>query len=74
MFLSERRIVIKNQTSSARIRSQNLYDLAATIGRWCNSQDGEDDLVGDVDEVEAAVSDVAVPEDEHPDDVDSSGV
>ena len=26
-----------------------------------------------MDEVEAAVSDVAVPEDEHPDDVDSSG-
>ena len=35
------------------------------------SKDGDDDLVGDVDEVESAVPDVAVPEDEHP--VDSAG-
>ena len=35
--------------------------------------DGNDDLVGDVDKVESAMPDVAVPEDEHPDDVDSSG-
>ena len=27
MFLPEQRIVIKNETSYARIRSQNLYDV-----------------------------------------------